>query len=62
MGGLADVTGALPKALRRLGHDVRLVIPKYQRIRDEQFGLTTIVPRLPVPMNSHHEESCIKEG
>ena len=62
VGGLADVAGALPKALQRLGHDVRVVIPKYQRIQDEQFGLTTIVPRLPVPMNSHHEPSCIKQG
>jgi starch synthase len=28
-GGLADVTGVLPKALSRMGHDVVCVIPKY---------------------------------
>jgi len=28
-GGLADVAGALPAALRELGHDARLIIPAY---------------------------------
>jgi len=31
-GGLADVTGALPKALARLGHAVTLVIPRYREV------------------------------
>lgn len=33
-GGLADVTGALPRELARLGHQVRLVIPRYGTIGD----------------------------
>ena len=31
-GGLADVTGALPGALARLGHSVTLVMPRYREV------------------------------
>lgn len=33
VGGLADMTGALPKDLRRLGHDVRVICPAYGSVR-----------------------------
>ncbi|MDZ7671773.1 MAG: glycogen/starch synthase [Halanaerobiales bacterium] len=31
-GGLADVSGALPRALKKKGHDVRVVLPEYKKI------------------------------
>ena len=34
-GGLGDVMGALPQSLTELGVDVRVVIPKYKKIKDE---------------------------
>lgn len=33
-GGLGDVAGALPKAIRELGQDVRVIMPLYKQIKD----------------------------
>jgi starch synthase len=38
-GGLADVAGALPKSLRRLGHDVAVATPRYAGITNEKWDL-----------------------
>ena len=42
-GGLADVAGALPRALARLGHEVEVVIPRYRGVTaGERVGRITV--------------------
>src|SRR4051812_41479902 len=45
-GGLADVVGSLPSALRDFGHDVAVVIPRYGSI--DLTGARRVYDRVPV--------------
>lgn len=48
-GGLADVAGALPKALARLGCDTRVVMPSYAEIDLGHFGTGDPIASFTVP-------------
>ena len=39
-GGLADVAGSLPRAIRNLRHDIRVIIPAYQSILKQSGNFT----------------------
>lgn len=54
-GGMADVIGALPRALRRLGHDVRVILPRYKNVDPERWRLSTVMARLAVPLHQGNE-------
>jgi starch synthase len=42
-GGLADVAGALPKALKRLGTDVRCILPFYGSLKIPAHGIRPVL-------------------
>jgi starch synthase len=42
VGGLADVAGTLPSAVKNLGHDIRIVMPLYGSIDLSKYGIKDI--------------------
>ena len=42
-GGLADVSAALPQKLAEMGHEVRIVVPKYGAVDDRKYKIHEVV-------------------
>lgn len=55
-GGLADVCSALAKNLARLGHQVKVILPKYKNIDEGIYNLTAVkTPTLKIDLGSQVE-------
>jgi starch synthase len=61
-GGLADVAGALPKALSRLGVEVRVILPKYKVIEEKGLPITYPGMRISVPISHRMVEGEVVES
>src|SRR5260370_5366690 len=51
-GGLADVVGALPKALVELGHSVSVYLPKYKQTK--LAGAKVLLPSVTIPFDDEY--------
>ncbi len=63
-GGLADVTGALPKWLKNLNQEVRMMIPKYKFINERKYVLREVIrlKEIPVLINGVEKIANVKSA
>ncbi|HEY3354246.1 MAG TPA: glycogen synthase GlgA [Polyangia bacterium] len=61
-GGLADVAGALPRALAELGVRITVVTPRYESIDPQRYSLAKRLRTLPVPIGPDTLDVGIYEG
>ncbi|MDY0384234.1 glycogen/starch synthase [Trichlorobacter sp.] len=57
-GGLGEVVGDLPRYLQRMGHDVRVVLPRYYSIDPQRYDLKLLPGTLVVPMGIIGDMYC----
>ena len=62
IGGVADVAAALSKELKRIGHDVRVVLPRYRQVDIGRYSLKMIASELQVPLGTEKVTASIYEG
>jgi starch synthase len=61
-GGLADVVGALPQQLARMGHQVTVYLPYYRQVAVKSPEKTYAVRSLTIPFQYYNRFAAIVEG
>lgn len=63
-GGLADVSYSLPLALRELGHDIRVMAPKYGSISERKNRIHEInrLRDIPIPIGDTESYATVKSS
>jgi starch synthase len=60
-GGLADVAGALPRALEKLGHQVSLFLPYYSEVNRSRLPITPTGLTFGIPLGSKTVEGSVQQ-
>lgn len=61
-GGLADVVGALPKALAALGHKVEVFLPYYRQVAKQVPDAPLVVPSITIPFEYYNRFVRVLDG
>ena len=61
-GGLADVSGSLPGALKNLGCDIRVTTPLYKMVRESGYTAEKILKGLKVKVGESFKKGDISES
>jgi starch synthase len=61
-GGLADVAGALPKFLRPLGCEVKLVMPYYRMVKNSGLPIQSLGEEIEIPIGNEIIKADLYQG
>jgi starch synthase len=63
-GGLADVSSALPQAIKELGHEIRIMMPRYRFISERRYKLHDIIrlKEIPIQVGKTVEQGNVKSS
>ncbi|HYA90461.1 MAG TPA: glycogen synthase GlgA [Thermodesulfobacteriota bacterium] len=61
-GGLADVAGALPKSLRELGCEIKLIMPYYRMVKDSGLPHQSLAEEIEIPLGYEKLKADIYQG
>ena len=63
-GGLADVSGALPQAIKHLDHEIRVMMPRYGSINERKGKLHEMIrlKDIDIPVGGKHYPASVKSS